>query len=450
MSENDGLSRRAFLRNAGMTAIAGAVGTGTSLGTAAASVVQTDGTFDFDTPFSRVGMNTVKWDSQIRRFGEGKIKVGMGIADMDFEAAPCIDRALAERCKHKNWGYETGSASFVESIINWNKRHYGLDIDPDSLVLSSGVHPGVIAALQTFSPPGSKVLLTTPTYNGFYGDVRVCRLEAEQSPMKVVNGRYSIDFEDLERRISFDTNTMILCNPQNPTGNCWTAEDLMRLGEICLKHRVIVLSDEIHCDLVMKGQKYTPFASLPDKDIVDNSITFKAASKTFSLSAMKIGWFFSTNPDYLARVRANHRGGTNTLGVVAVEADLTEGEDWMHQALAYIDGNHDFVEAYLREKMPSVKYTKAQGTYLAWLDVSQVVDKIGAKEKAAERSKTSTRPVAPTRIVEEWLVDNAGVHLNPGSSYGVGGEACMRMNIAVSRKTIELALNNMAEALVGL
>ncbi|MGH9335411.1 MAG: MalY/PatB family protein, partial [Vicinamibacteria bacterium] len=331
-----------------------------------------DSPFDFDAPYNRVGTDCIKWDQQIEKFGKDNIAVGMGIADMDFRAAPCITKALAERCQHENWGYLETPASYIESIVHWNQRRHGLDIDPDTLVLASGVHPALIAALHTFSPRGSKVLLTTPTYNGFYSDLRFCDLKPEDSPMKQVDGRYSIDFDDLERRISHDTSTLILCNPQNPTGNCWSAEDLTRLGEICLRRRVVVLSDEIHCDFVMKGQKYVPFASLPNRDIVNNSLTFQAGSKTFSLAAMKSAWFFSTNPDYLERVKANHRADINTLGVVANQAALTDGADWLDQLLPYIDGNHDFVEGYLREKVPLVKYTKAQGTYLAWLDASQV------------------------------------------------------------------------------
>jgi len=338
-------------------------------------------------------------------------------------------------------------ASYSEAIVAWNKKRYGLDIDPATLVFTTGVHPGIIAALEAFSPPGSKVLLTTPTYNGFYSDLRYTRTLAEDSPMKVVNGRYSIDFDDFERRISHDTHTFILCNPQNPTGNCWSAEELTRLGEICLRRRVVVLADEIHCDFVTKGQKYTPFASLPNKDIVNNSITFKAASKSFSLAAMKHAWYFSTNPDYLARVKAHTRADLTTIGMVANRAALTEGEDWLDQLLVYIDGNHEYVESFVKTNMPLVSCVKPQGTYLMWLDVSQVMDRIGATRMAEEASKSSTTPVTPEQAAERWFVQNAKVHLNAGSTYGTGGQGHMRMNIATSRKTLELALTNMANAL---
>ncbi|MBI3665313.1 MAG: aminotransferase class I/II-fold pyridoxal phosphate-dependent enzyme, partial [Acidobacteria bacterium] len=363
---------------------------------------------------------------------------------------PVITKALQERIQHEVWGYLDMPRSFLEGIISWNKRRYGIDINPDLLWITAGVHPGLIAALKTFSPPGSKVLLTTPTYNGFYGDLTFCNVKPEESPMKLVDGRYSIDFEDLERRISHDTNTLILCNPQNPTGNCWTREDLTRLGEICLRRRVVVLADEIHCDFATKGNKYTPFSTLENRDIVNNSITFKAASKSFGLAAMKCAWFFTTNPDYFAGVKANNRADLSTLGMVASKAAYARGEDWLDQVVAYIDGNHDFVESFVRANMPLVKTVKPQGTYLSWLDVSELAEKIGAKELAAEANKdraASVKPFTAEGMVERWFVENAKVSLNSGSTYGLGGASHMRMNIATSRKTLELALNSMAAAL---
>jgi cystathionine beta-lyase len=449
MSQNTGLNRRAFLKNAGMTALAGAVGTGSSRTTAAARApfAPSGSKYDFDTVYNRVGTDCVKWDQQIRTFGKENIAVGMGIADMDFQAAPCITRALQERTRHENWGYLDTPHSYIDAIVNWNKRRYGLDINPDLLVLSNGVHPGLIAALKAFSPPGSRVLLTTPAYDGFYSDLTFCQVKAEESLMKKVNGRYSIDFEDLERRISHDTHVLILCNPHNPTGNCWSVQDLTRIGEMCLRRRVVVLADEIHCDFVTKGNTYTPFATLPNKDIVRNSITFKAASKSFSLSAMKAAWFFSDNADYIARVKANNHVDLTTLGMVANRAALAEGDDWLDQVVAYIDGNHDFVASFVKERIPLIKFVKPQGTYLAWLDVSEVIDKIGAKQHAAQTSKESSMPATPETIVQRYFVKNAKVHMSAGSAYGYGGAGHMRMNIATSRKTLELALTSLASAL---
>lgn len=453
MSQNLWLNRRTFIRNAGMTALVGAASSGSSLASPMTNLPSGQAgstTYDFDTVYDRVGSNSIKWDAAIARYGRENIDVGMGIADMDFQAPPCITQALAERCKHENWGYMSTPRSFYQQIADWNKNRYGLEVDPESITLSDGVHPALIAALNAFSPPGSKVLLGTAVYSGFYGDLRASRTLAENSPLIVENGRYRIDFDDLESRMSHETDAMILCNPQNPTGNCWSEEDLLRLGRMCLEHRVVVLSDEIHCDFVMKGQKYTPFASLPDKEVVDNSVTFKAASKTFSLAAMKIAWFFSTNPEYVQMVRAQHRANTNTLGVVANQGALTdEGADWLDQVNAYIDANQDFAEQYIRENLPGVEYTKAQGTYLAWIDIGGVAERLGAKRLAEEATANSDtgRAVTAENIVGNWLIENAKVQLNAGSSYGPGGENHMRMNVATSRQTLKLALDNMAAAL---
>jgi cystathionine beta-lyase len=338
----------------------------------------------------------------------------------------------------------------TQAVASWNKRHYGVDIDPDALVLTTGVHPGLVAALQTFAPPGSKVLLMTPTYNGFYGDLRFTHTIPEESVMKRIDGRWTIDWEDFERRAG-GVNAMILCNPQNPTGNCWTPDELTRIGEICLRHRVVVLADEIHCDFVTKGKKYTPFASPPNKAIVDNSLTFKAASKTFGLAAHKCAWYYSTNADLLARTKQNTRADLSTLGLTANLAAYTpEGEDWQAQCVEYIDGNHTFVEQFLKAKLPMINHHKPEGTYLTWLDMSVVANKINAKKLAAEANATrkpGTGEVTPETMIERHLVKTAKVHLNQGASYGKGSDNYMRMNIATSRKLLEVALNNLERAI---
>ena len=447
MSRKHELNRRTFLKSAGVTAVLGAVGAKPVSATQATGVPPTllYPTYDFDEIFDRVGTDCSKWDSPIATFGEN-IEVAMGIADMDFRVAPCVTKALAERCAHENWGYLRRPESYVQSIVDWNKRRYDLDIDPGTIVLNTGVHAGLIAALQTFAPPGSRVLLTAPVYSGFYSDLRFTRTVPEDSPMSLVDGRYSIDFEDFERRAR-RASTFILCNPQNPTGNLWSAEDMTRMGEICLEHRVVMLVDEIHCDFVRSEEQYIPFASLPNREIVNNSITFKSASKSFSLSGMKAAWYFSTNRDYLERVGANSRADLNTLGMVATQAALTDGDDWLDESNVYLDGNQELAEVYIRENMPLVKYAKAQGTYLAWLDVSAVVEQIGAKSTAAEENAVSGDQVTPESIVQRWFAENARVYVNPGSSYGTGGAGHMRMNLATSRGRVERALQNMSRAL---
>ena len=446
MSQLNELSRRTFLRRAGVTAVLGAVGTRSNpAGAQGLPATSSRQTFDFDEIYDRRGSESIKWDRPIEGVDEA-IEVGMGIADMDFRTAPCVTDALARRCEHENWGYLERPDSYTQAIVEWNQRRYGLEIDPNSIELTSGVHSGLIAALRTFSPPGSSVLMNTPTYDGFYNfELRFTRTVAEESEMQVVDGRYQVDWDDFERRAG-RASVFLLCNPQNPTGNCWSEEELLRMGEICLRHRVIVLADEIHCDFVTAGNRYTPFASLPDREIVDNSLTFKGVSKSFSLAAMKAAWYFSTNLDLLERVRSNTRVDLSTLGMEANRAALIEGDDWLDQLLPYIDANHDFVEAYLRDNVPSVKYTKAQGTYLAWLDVSELAERVGAHEMAVVESRTSASVVTAEQIMQRWFGNHARIYLNPGSAYGTGGAGHMRMNIATSRLLIQKALDNIAAA----
>jgi cystathionine beta-lyase len=459
MDPRHSLDRRSFLRSAGMTALAGAIarppvplgagGAGAGEVTAPADglprrSLAEAGRFDFDTVYPRLGTDCVKYDQQIRTFGAGSIDVGMGISDMDFRGAPCITKALQARTAHENWGYldmGTATPAMAESVAAWNRRRYGVTIDPATIVVTNGVHPALIFAIQALSPRGSKVLLTTPAYDGFYSDLVYTGTIAEESPMRFENGQYRVDYADFERRISHDTHTFILCNPHNPTGNCWSAEELTKIGEICLRRRVVVLADEIHCDFVSRGQRYTPFVSLPNKDIVHNSISFNAASKAFNLSAHKVGWFYSTNADLMARVLPFVRNDLTTLGIVANRAAYAEGEEWLNQAAAYIEGNRDFVASYIHDRIPTIKLAKPQATFLCWLDVGELLERVGA-------------PTDPKRTPEEhlqrFLVERAKVHVNPGSNYGKGGAGHMRMNISTSRKQVELALGNIAAAVKNL
>jgi len=238
MSQNNGLNRRSFLRNAGLTALVGAVTPGSSLAEAAgaALVPAADSTkFDFDTPYSRIGTDSTKWDGPINTGLTDKdhIVAGMGIADMDFRAAPAITQALQERMKHDVWGYMIMPKNFPEGIVAWNKKRYGITVDPALLDITTGVHPGLVAALRAFSPVGSKVLLTTPTYNGFYGDLRNTGTLPEESVMKVVNGRFTFDYDDFEKRISPQTKTFILCNPQNPRSSPGLVKSASAMASSC-------------------------------------------------------------------------------------------------------------------------------------------------------------------------------------------------------------------------
>ena len=441
------IDRRDFLNGVGTVAVASALGTSPSAATAnpeRLSVQQQSNRYDFDAVYSRLGTNSSKWDHQISLYGREHVQVGMGTADQDFRSAPAITRALRERVQHENYGYLTVPNSYIESIVNWNQRRYNLEIDPETLRHSAGVHPAIISTLRAFCPPRSKVLVLTPSYNGFYTDIRIVDTVAEESPLQLVNGRYRIDFDDFEKRIDHDVHAFILCNPQNPTGNVWSRQDLTRLGEICTRRRVVVLADEIHCDFVTAGNTYTPYATLDDDEIVRNSITYKSVSKSFNLSAMRCSYMFSTNREYLERISGpgQLQQEMSTLALVAAEAAYNEGEEWLDQLVEYIDGTQSFVESFVREQVPFVNVIKPEGTYLSWLDVGEALNKTGSTASAA-----SDESMTPEDVFQHYLVEHANIHINPGSNYGFGGASRMRMNIATSRQLVELALNNMANAL---
>lgn len=449
MAQVHGINRRTFLKSASLTALAG-VGGGATLAQSASASMRTDGRYDFDEVYNRIGTDCYKWDKQIELFSDDKIAVPMGIADMDFRTAPVITEALVDRIQHENWGYMHVPPSFRKSIIDWNQRRYGEEIDPQGLLTATGVNPAILSGLRAFAPPGSKVLVQSPTYSAFYTTIRTAHCLVEENPMQLVKGRYRMDFDDLERRIDHDTNVLILCNPQNPTGNCWSRDDLMTLGEICERRRVVVFADEIHCDFVNKGQRYTPFATLNNEKVVRNSITFKSTSKSFNLAATKCAYMYSSNLDYIQRIKdTGHNQTVNTLGVIASEVAYNDAEDWLDQVVEYIDGNMDFAAAYLKKNVPHVHFIKPEGTYLAWLDVKELEERIDAAGQAAVANRDRDPDLPPLQaehMVERFLVEKAGVQLNDGFRYGHGGAGRMRMNLATSRKLIEVALSNIAAA----
>ena len=432
-----------------MTALAGVAGT-TGTAVAANNYQRANGQFDFDEVYDRVGTHCYKWDLHIARFGRDRIVVPMGIADMDFRSAPVVTEALRKRVDHENWGYLMVPESYKESIVRWNATRYGEAIDAKLLLNASGVIPAIYSALKAFAPPGSKVILQAPVYASFYHVIKRAHCRVEESPMKLAGGRYQMDFEDLERRIDHDTNVLILCNPHNPTGNCWSAADLETLGEICTRRRVVVFADEIHCDFINKGHTYTPYGNLGNEAVVRNCVSFKSTSKAFNLAATKCAYLYSTNADYIDRIRdAGHDETVNTLGIVASEAAYNEGADWLDQVAAYIDGNMEFARQFIDSEIPLIEWQKPEGTYLAWLDTSALAERIGAREMAAEANRTRAAGAAelhPEHMVEKYLVENAGVQLNDGYRYGRGGSGCMRMNLATSRQLVEAALRNIAAA----
>ncbi len=460
-----GHDRRAFFKRAGVLAmapLAARIAAG-----AGAEAATTPGTFDFDTPLNRIGTDSVKWDMPIRQYSMPNIIAGLGVADMDYRCAPVITEALQKRVSFPNWGYnlldfdlftgDAGNRPFVEGIVEWNRKRYGIEnIGPKLLGVSPGVIPGIIYALKAFAPEGSKVLMVTPAYVGFYAAIGFTRTVAEESLMKRVNGRYEIDWDDFERRMTPDVKVSILCNPHNPAGRVWTRDELIRYGELCRKHNVIVLSDEIHCDFVNEGKKYVPFSTLPT-ELVDNAVIFKSGSKSFSLASQKCAWFYSTNRRLFDATNANAFPVISNTAFVAEQAALTGGEAWLNQCVSYINANHHFAHRYIKENIPLLDVgEEPEGTYLAWLDASKVADKIDAKRLAAEANRKppaldpfTKKPIAVTQadMLSDWFAKNASVFLESGTGFGLGGENHLRMNVATTRATLKAALDSVAGSL---
>ena len=437
------------MKNASLTALAGATGT---LATAPAAQAQsgkasatyprlTNGKYDFDTVYNRVGSNCSRWDTPPQRFPRGEFRYGMGVATMDFECAPCITEALEDRIRHHSWGYMSSTTELAEEIVKWNGEYHHNDIGIDMVTLSDGVYPGMIAAMRSFVPAGGKVLIPTPAYSGFYTMAEAANVATVDSRMVIVDGRYTFDWDDLEAKMTPDVRVLILCSPQNPTGNVWRQDELLRLGRLALEKGVVVLSDEIHSDVIRQGQTFTAFSSLPDQAVVNNSITFNAISKTFNLAGMKNAYYYSRSPTMLGRVNQYHRAELSTLGVVANIAAYREGRDWFEQANAYMDGNHSMVEEYISQHMPTVGYTRNEGTFMTFLDFSHTMAAIAAEEAAREAAAES-----PEHYFRDWMVYQSGVYLNPGVDYGTGGEGHLRMNVGSSRKVIAEVLEAMAGA----
>ena len=455
MKKFNGQNRRNFMKGVGITALMSAAGSGKAL-SMGQSMGGTVNGYNFDEIYSRVGVNSIKWDSAIRRYGKEKITVPMGIADLDFRQMPQVVKALQNRATYDNYGYESIPDSYYESIINWNKERYGLEVKREWIRNSSALKPGMISSMRALNPVKGKVILQTPTYSGFRGAINKAGMRVEMNPMKKVDGRWKMDLEDLESRLDYETKCLILCNPNNPSGECWTADELRALGDVCMRHGVTVLADEIHCDYVNKGQKFTPYASIGEK-YANSSITYRSPSKTFGHANLKVAHFFTSNEDLMnaTMIGGGHDAGCNAFGLIASQVAFEEGAGWVDDVQEYVDGNFDYLVEYVNAdgNMPGVEYSKPEGTYLAWLDCNGLMEKVSgpdqmrayhdAQRDAGRRHSGLTKEMC----MGEWIVQNSGVQLNAGSSYGVGSDGFMRMNVAIPRSSLKTALDHLNAAL---
>jgi len=442
MKKNSGADRRRFIKAIGVTALmtTAASGKAFAMGQSGGSNSRNG----FDKVYSRIGVNSIKWDAAIKRYGRDKIVVPMGIADMDFKVDNSITTAINKRAKNEIYGYEMVSDSYYQSIIDWNKQRYGLELKKEWIRNSSALKPGLVAALRGLNPVKGKVILQTPTYSGFTGAIQKAGMRVEMNPMKKVNGRWKMDLVDLENRLDYETKCLILCNPNNPSGECWNADELRALGDVCMRHGVTILSDEIWCDFIRDGGRYTPYASIGEQ-YAQHSITFKSVSKSFNQASLKVAYFFTASQDLMdaTMIGGGHDEGTNTYGRIAAETAYQKGAQWLNDVNQYLDGNFAYLVDYINKpgEMPGIEYARPEGTYVAWLDCNGLKEKIAtpAHVKALHdqwRDEGNHRRVTPEMVMPEWFVENTGIQLNAGDSYGIGAEGFMRMNITVPRQQL--------------
>lgn len=375
--------------------------------------------YNFDKTIDRRATNSYKWDSA----PEGVLP--MWVADMDFRTAPAIIDALQKRVAHGIFGYTRVPDAYYDAVTSWFSRRHGWDIDREWIIYTSGVVPAVSAVIKALTVPGDKVIVQTPVYNCFFSSIRNNGCEIVSNPLRRAADTYEMDFDALERCAADPrAKVMLLCNPHNPAGRVWTPDELTRLGNICLRNGVTVVADEIHCELVYQGFKYTPFASLSDA-FLHRSVTCVSPSKAFNIAGLQIANIVAFDNDLRSRIdkaiNINEVCDVNPFGVAATIAAYNEGEEWLNQLVDYLHGNYEAMAEFCRRELPEFPITRLEGTYLVWMDCSS----LGMSSDALEHA----------------LLDDARLWLNAGTMYGAEGEGYMRWNIACPRSVMLDGLN---------
>ena len=375
--------------------------------------------YDFDKIIDRRATNSYKWDSA----PEGVLP--MWVADMDFRTAPAIIDALQKRVAHGIFGYTRVPDAYYDAVTSWFSRRHGWDIDREWIIYTSGVVPAVSAVIKAMTVPGDKVIVQTPVYNCFFSSIRNNGCEIVSNPLRRTADTYEMDFDALERCAADPrAKVMLLCNPHNPAGRVWTPDELTRLGNICLRNGVTVVADEIHCELVYQGFKYTPFASLSDA-FLHRSVTCLSPSKAFNIAGLQIANIVAFDNDLRSRIdkaiNINEVCDVNPFGVAATIAAYNEGEEWLNQLVDYLHGNYEAMAEFCRRELPEFPITRLEGTYLVWMDCSSLG--------------------MPSDALEHALLDDARLWLNAGTMYGAEGEGYMRWNIACPRSVMLDGLN---------
>lgn len=385
--------------------------------------------YDFSRPTERRGTDSYKWDSA----PETDI-IPLWVADMDFETFPCITEALQRRVAHGIFGYTRVPEAYYEAVCNWFGKRHGWHINREDIIYTSGVVPAVSAVIKALTLPGDQVIVQGPVYNCFFSSIRNngCEMVSNSLIYNKEELRYEIDFDDLERKLKHErARLMLLCNPHNPGGRVWTRDELTRVAELCRKYGVRVVSDEIHCELTLYDNEYVPFGSLPD-ELSRDSITCCSPSKAFNTAGLQIANIVCRDAEVRNRIdraiNINEVCDVNPFGVIALQAAYSdEGYEWLTQLRAYISSNYDLLRERFARELPKCKVMRMEGTYLAWIDCSEL--HISSDE------------------IEEMLMHENKVWVNAGSMYGTEGAAFIRINMACTSELLNEGITRIVNGL---
>lgn len=383
--------------------------------------------YNFDEIVPRKHTDCLKYDNVKEMFGTEEV-LPMWIADMDFRTPPFIVDAIRKRMDHEVLGYTYTCSRWKPAIQSWVSRRYGWEVQPEEIGFVGGIVPAISFALQCFTKPGDKVLIQPPVYHPYHHVTLDLGRTLVTSPLKLVDGQLQVDFADFEEKIK-GCKLFLLCNPHNPCGRVWNKEEMQRMCDICVKNNVLIISDEIHCDMALKGFKHTPFATVSE-DAKNNSITFMAASKTFNIAGLKSSYHIIQNEkireQYHEFLRKSELDTAHVFATGPVATAYSEGEEWLGQMLEYVEANIDYMEEYLKTNMPKMGMIRPQASFLVFLDARGLG--------------------LPHDELVEFFIREAKVAMNDGAMFGEGGSGFMRMNLGCPRATLVKALNQIKSA----
>lgn len=383
--------------------------------------------YNFDEIVPRKHTDCLKYDNVKEMFGTEEI-LPMWIADMDFKTPDFIVDAIRKRLNHELLGYTYCCSRWKPAIQNWVSRRYGWEVQPEEIGFVGGIVPAIAFALQSFTEAGDKVLIQPPVYHPYHHVTEDLGRVLVKAPLKLVNGQYSIDFAEFEEKIK-GCKLFLLCNPHNPGGRVWTREELVRMCDICAENNVVVVSDEIHCDMVLKGYKHIPFAASCEK-AKDICITLMAASKTFNIAGLKSSYHIVQNEELRVRyhefLRKSELDTAHVFATGPVATAYTEGEEWLKQMLEYVEANIDYMEQYLKDNMPKMGMIRPQASFLVFLDARGLG--------------------LPHDELVEFFIREAKVGMNDGAMFGEEGSGYMRINLGCPRATLKKALDQIKTA----